>query len=121
MYSDIDDKDVYTLRTYPFQINLIAGPENQYAIRYFITISTKESYEKQNIDGSVTTVTEGSIVYSEYIDGPSNETIFKIDAGKAQLLNGVTYKINALVTMSSGLIATTSKDILRSLYWTVLT
>ncbi len=115
MYSDIDDENVFTLRKYPFQINLIAGPENQYAIRYFITISTKESYEKQNIDGSVTTVAEGSIVYSEYIDGPSNETIFEVDASKVQLLNGVTYQISALVTMSSGLIATTSKDILVSL------
>lgn len=99
---------------YPFYLYLFMENQaitNQVPIYYKIDISSTESYEQQNIDGSITYVAPGDIVYSEVIDNVVNATPSRrFDPGTMLFKNGVRYDISVVVVTNAGCSAVATQN-----------
>lgn len=103
--SDLNGDDVETLTSFPINISAIPGPDTQRAIGYHLAISSKEAYETVDALGNTKMVNEGEVVYSKYFD-ISSELSVELSAGDVDLENNVEYTITCVVSMNSGLTAT---------------
>lgn len=106
-----DDETVSDiLDRYPFNISINVGPENQNAIRAFVSIQALSAYEAFDDTGSPISISEGSIIYSKSQNAFSNSIDISIGPGDAALFNNQRYLLICSVAMDSGLIAEASQE-----------
>lgn len=91
-----------SLTQFPFKINCHAGPSTQTAIGYHLSIIANSSYETVDNIGNRKIVSANSAVYSRYFDVTGDLDI-TLSANDLDLENNVTYTVNCIVTMDSGL------------------
>ena len=97
------------LETFPFYISGLAGPNTQVPIGYQLTIVANQAYEGVDSIGNEKTVNKGDKVYSKYFD-ISEPLLVMLSAGELDLENNVSYTVNCLVSMNSGLTAESSVE-----------
>lgn len=102
---------------YPIYISLSVGPDGQKPINYTISIAALDSYTTIDAVGNEYVVNEGEVLYSENFDERGekeivdNGTVYhltkKIKANDIRFENNIRYRVDASVTMNSGLSANT--------------
>jgi hypothetical protein len=104
-YSEID-----TLNAYPFYIVGEMQTYKQKAINANVSIRANNAYETVDDVGTVKMVNVGDLVYSKYFDElyPTEETAFLLEMtpGVINLENNISYTVDCVVYMDSGLTAT---------------
>ena len=94
--------DISQVTSFPFYIEGHAGPSSQKPIGYFVSIVANGSYETVDDIGNVKMISKGDEVYSKFYD-INDELILEITAGSVDLENNVSYTVNCIATMDSGL------------------
>lgn len=92
------------LESFPLDITAIAAPATQAPIGYYLTITSNEIYETVDNTGSAKTVNKGEQVYGKYFDISSSLAV-QLSASDVDLENNISYTINCVVSMDSGLTA----------------
>lgn len=105
--TDLSGAALASLTSFPFSITGVAGPSTQTPIGYQITITAKSYYETLDVVGNPKIVNAGDAVYSKYFDISTN-LYTELSAGDIDLENNIEYEIVCMVSMNSGLTATTS-------------
>lgn len=100
---------INTIETFPFYIEGVAGPSSQTPIGYHVTIIANESYETIDEIGNVKMVTKGEEIYSKFYD-IDRVLLLEITPGSLDLENNISYTIECVVTMNTGLNASASMD-----------
>lgn len=111
---DSQDNVLDTLTSFPFYITGVAGPTTQKPIGYHVEIIASESYETTDALGNVKMVNKDEAVYSQYFD-TNTELRAKLTPGDIDLENNVRYRVMCVVSMDSGLTATSSVEF--DVYW----
>lgn len=102
-----------TLKSFPFYISGIAGPNTQIPTGYHVVIASNEVYETTDNMGNVKMVSAGGQVYSKYFD-TSSDLLIQLSAGNIDLENNISYTVKVTVSMDSGLIAEASSEFIVS-------
>lgn len=97
-----DAEPVDTVQSFPFYIRGLPGPNTQQPIGYHVSIVSNEMYETTDNIGNPKIVNVGEEVYSRYFD-TSYDLLVEMSAGNIDLENNVTYTVNVIVSMDSGL------------------
>ena len=105
--TDISEKTVETLTSFPFYVYALAGPNTQAPIGYHLTVVSNDIYETVDNVGNVSIVNAGEEVYSKHFD-ISDTLLVELSAGNINLENNITYTVTCVVSMNSGLTATSS-------------
>lgn len=106
------DEPITDIYEYPFYISLVARPNTQIPISYYIEVVSNSMYQTIDSVGITKTVNVGDVVYKRYID-PSVEawTIRAVmTPGNIDLQSGMSYTLRATVSMNSGLVAQAEQD-----------
>ena len=107
--TDANGNLLETLTSFPFYISGIAGPNTQNAIGYHLSIMANESYETTDQIGNVKMVNQGEAIYSKFFDTSEN-LVVEMSANNIDLENNISYKVNCVVSMNSGLTAENSSE-----------
>ena len=107
--TDANGNLLETLTSFPFYISGIAGPNTQNAIGYHLSIMANESYETIDQIGNVKMVNQGEAIYSKFFDTSEN-LVVEMSANNIDLENNISYKVNCVVSMNSGLTAENSSE-----------
>ena len=107
--TDANGNLLETLTSFPFYISGIAGPNTQNAIGYHLSIIANESYEAIDQIGNVKMVNQGEAIYSKFFDTSEN-LVVEMSANNIDLENNISYKVNCVVSMNSGLTAENSSE-----------
>lgn len=100
--TDVAGNLLESLTQFPFKVTCHAGPRTQTAIGYYISVISNSSYETIDVVGNRKIVSANSAVYSRYFDVTGDLDI-TLSANDLDLENNVTYTVNCIVTMDSGL------------------
>lgn len=103
--SDVAYNSDFTCTSFPLIVRAFAGPETQVPTSYYISIVSNEIYETVDNMGNNKTVGSGDIVYSKYFDNDTVIDEYEISAGDVNLDNSISYTIECVVSMNSGLSA----------------
>lgn len=112
--TDAAGDPITVLTSFPFFIKGSASPVTQTPIGYHVTIIANDSYECLDEIGNIKVVTKGQEVYSKFYD-VSQELLLYLTPDSVDLQNNVSYTINCVVTMNTGLNAEESIDF--EVYW----
>ena len=112
--TDAAGDPITVLTSFPFFIKGSASPVTQTPIGYHVTIVANNSYECLDEIGNIKVVTKGQEVYSKFYD-VSQELLLYLTPDSVDLQNNVSYTINCVVTMNTGLNAEESIDF--EVYW----
>lgn len=107
--TDVNGTLLETLTSFPFYISGITGPNTQNAIGYHLSIIANESYETIDQIGNVKMVNQGEAIYSKFFDTSEN-LVVEMSANNIDLENNISYKVNCVVSMNSGLTAENSSE-----------
>lgn len=107
--TDVSGNSIETLTSFPFYLNGLAGPNTQEPIGYHVTIVANEGYETVDRVGNVKMVNQGDAVYSQYFD-TKEVLLLELSASSLDLQNGVSYTIQVVVSMNSGLTGESSLE-----------
>ena len=99
---NINSELLETLTQFPFAIDAVSGPNTQTPIGYHVSITANSSYETVDQLGNKVIINKDGQVYSKYFDISENlfTTLYPNDL---DLENNITYTVNCIVTMNSGL------------------
>lgn len=109
--TDVNGDDLEVLTSYPFYIYGIPGPNTQAPIGYHLTITSNTTYESVDQIGNTTIISEGDEVYSKYFD-IDEALLIEFSASNVDLENNANYTITCVVSMNSGLTASSSVSFL---------
>lgn len=104
--------DVPVVDTFPINIGLNAQPASQTAIAFYVSIIASAQYDVSGEDGIEIHVSEGETIYQKFIDPSSNNVVLTLNPGDIYLVEDVVYMIRASVSMSNGLSAEATTQIL---------
>lgn len=104
-----DGTMIETLESLPFYISVVAGPVSQTPIGYHVSVVSNDFYETVDNVGNAQVVSVGQEVYSKHFD-TSEELMIEMSAGNISLANNISYTINCVVSMNSGLTAIATKE-----------
>lgn len=107
-----DDSGI--LKSFPYNITAKAGPSNQNALSYHISITAESSYETLDQNGETMTVNAGSEIWSKVISSKSNTLVYQLMPSDIVLANNQSYTVTVTVSMNSGLNAVDSRIFLVS-------
>lgn len=99
------------IEKFPFNVRAIASPITQKPLSYHLTVVANDSYETTDAIGNFKMVNKGDEVYSRYfdndlgVDNNPHRLIVELSAGNIDLHNNVSYTVNCVVAMDSGLTA----------------
>ena len=101
-HGDVAYKTDFVCSSFPLSVYAFAGPNTQTPTSYYVSIISNDIYETVDNVGNNKTIGVGDVVYSKYFDG---DTIIEYDisAGDVNLDKGVSYTIECVVSMDSGL------------------
>lgn len=105
-----DDQQIEILRSYPFYISALAGPNTQKPIGYHLSIKSNQIYDTIDSIGNQRTVNKDEEVYSKFFvtDKPDKPLLVELTPGNVNLVNGIEYTVTCIVSMNSGLTAESS-------------
>ena len=98
------------LRVLPIYVEAEAGPSNQSAISFYLTVIANESYETVDMTGQTVLVNAGDKIFTQYFDAESNILQTVLSASNINLDNNRSYNLECMVAMASGLTASSSQD-----------
>lgn len=98
---------IETITEFPAYVSALAGPNTQAPISYHLSIASKEIYETTDNVGNVKMVNSGEEVYSKHFD-INDPLMVELSANNIDLENNVEYTITCVVSMNSGLTASSS-------------
>lgn len=101
-----DDSGILT--QFPFTITAGAGPVNQKAITYHVSILSEDTYTTLNDIGEEITVISGQEIYTKTFTAQSNDFVYSLMPEDVILDNNQAYNIIVTVSMDSGLTAEAS-------------
>jgi len=107
--TDADGTELSTLTSFPIYISGLAGPSTQEPIGYHLTVVANEAYETVDQIGNTNQINAGEVIYSKHFD-TTDQLVVELSAGEIDLENNISYTINCVVSMNSGLTATDSSD-----------
>lgn len=112
---DITNKDGISteeVNSFPFHFSILAQPQTQKPISYYIEVVANEGYNTVDKVGNVQTINPGDKVYQKYYDPERNSWRFLVEMTPANidLEDGINYTVNVTVSMDSGLTATATQD-----------
>ena len=107
--TDVNEEPIETLKSFPFYIYGLPGPVNQAPVSYHVSIVANESYVTVDNVGNEKIVTKGDEVYSEFYD-TTQAILLELMPHSVDLENGISYTINCIVSMNSGLTAEATYD-----------
>ena len=108
--------DLDVLTSFPICITASADPKTQTPVGYHMIVAANESYETTDGVGNSKWVSKGETVWSKYFD-ISEDLSVDISASDIDLGNNISYTIECVVSMNSGLTAKATKDF--TVAWTV--
>lgn len=100
--TDHENETMYTLKSFPFYISALAGPNTQNPIGYHLSIIANSGYETIDNVGNAKVINAGDEVYSKHFDITSG-LLVELSASNISLENNVEYTVICSVTMNSGL------------------
>lgn len=109
--TDQNGTAIDTVTEYPIRIKGTPGPESQKAVSMYLEVIANESYTTIDNIGNEQLVKKGEKIYSTVVDRPSTEygCIFWLYPSSINLDNNISYTVNCLVSMDTGLTAEASK------------
>ena len=107
--TDASSNSIQTLTSFPMFVSALAGPNTQAPISYHLTVTSNEMYETVDSVGNQKTIGSGDIVYSKHFDitEPLKVTL---SAGDIDLENNISYLVECVVSMNSGLKTSSSLE-----------
>lgn len=101
------NESIVDIFEFPFYISLLATPQTQTPISYYIEIVSNNSYETVDDVGNVKSVNVGDVIYSKFVDPDINawSLLAYMTPGDVDLQSGFSYTARAVVSMNSGLLA----------------
>ena len=109
-----DGEEINSVKSFPFYISGLAGPNTQQPIGYHVDIVSNEQYETIDQIGNKKIINVGDSVYSKYFD-TKEALLIELSAHNIDLENNITYTIKCTVSMNSGLSALAALDF--TVYW----
>ena len=103
--SDPAGEEVEELTSFPIHVSAEAGPNTQSPIGYHLVVYANEAYETVDHIGNVKMVSKGDAVCSKYYDVSENLSVDLL-ASDVDLENNISYTVECVVSMNSGLTAT---------------
>lgn len=94
-----------TLTSYPLNIKCTATPVTQEPIGYHVSIYPNTTYETVDFVGNRVTINEHQEIFSKYYDINTDLNI-SLSAGDIDLANNISYTVECIVSMNSGLTGT---------------
>lgn len=113
--TDSTGAEVETLTGFPLNVNAFAGPNTQAPTGYHITVKSNMQYETIDQVGRRQIIYDGDTIFSQNID-TTDPLEYSLTAGNIDLQSGVSYTIEVLVSMNSGL--TTTATAVFDVSWT---
>lgn len=112
---DITNKDgvsIDEVNNFPFHLSILAKPETQKPISYYIEVIANDGYNTVDNVGNVRTINPGDKIYQKYYDPDRNSWRFLVEMSPANidLESDINYTVNVTVSMDSGLNATASQN-----------
>lgn len=107
--TDIENNQITIIESFPFIISGVTGPKTQAPTGYHVLITSNEIYETVDNVGNKIIVNKGDEVYSKYFDIAENLSV-TLSASDLDLENDVTYNINCIASMNSGLTVESSLE-----------
>lgn len=107
IYYCITDEPV--VKSFPIKISALAHPNTQAPIGYHVTITSNDIYESVDSVGNTKMVNDGEQVYSKFFDINTPLTT-ELLPGDVNLENNVDYTLTVIVSLDSGLTATSTED-----------
>lgn len=101
---------ISSLSSFPIVLSALAGPNTQAPTGYHLSITSTETYETIDSVGNPKVINAGDAVYSKYFDIKTALDV-TLSAGDIDLENNITYTVTCIVSMNSGLTATSSRNI----------
>lgn len=101
------DEHIHTVESFPFYISALPDATGQHPVGYHISVVTNEPYETTDSLGNLKMVTAGTQVYSQYFD-VTRALLTEFSAKNIDLENNMTYTLNCVVSMNTGLKAEAS-------------
>ena len=98
-----------TVESFPFYIEGAAGPNTQTPVGYHVAIVANDGYETVDDIGNTKLIKQGEVVYSKYYS-TSEDLTLEMLPGSVDLENNIRYTVTGVVSMDSGLTATSSSD-----------
>ena len=99
------NNDNNVLTSFPFNVNISAGPNSQTALSYHISIKAEDTYVTQDQIGNEITVNAGTEVFSKVFNTTSNNFEYDIMPYDVTFENNQFYDVEVTVVMNSGLTA----------------
>ena len=106
-----------TLKSFPFYVYGLTGPNTQRPIGYYLTITSNEVYETVDNVGNKKMVNVGEAVYSNYFD-ITTVLLVECSANNMNLENNISYTVTCTASMNSGLTVEESTEF--TVEWTEL-
>lgn len=103
--SDVYNNDLTVLTSFPFHISGIAGPNTQVPTGYHVTIKAMSSYETIDNIGNQRIVSANQEVFSKFYDTKTSLDI-TLSANDIDLMNNISYQVEVVVSMNTGLTCT---------------
>ena len=102
LLKDSNGNPINTLKSFPLNIQGVAGPENQTPLSFHIDIIALNGYETVDEVGNFKMVLSGDSVFSKFYDIDHNLDI-SIYPNELDLQANITYEVRCEVTMNTGL------------------
>lgn len=96
-----------TLEHFPINVSAMGGPTTQKPVSYHISIISNEFYQSIDDIGSNVNINAGAEVYSKHFD-EDDALLVDISAEHVILENNISYTLTCVVSMDSGLTASSS-------------
>lgn len=106
---DSNGNSIEELNSFPFYVHALASPSTQLPIGYHLSIISNEVYDTVDNLGNEKTVNKDEIVYSKYFD-ITDSLMVELSANNVDLENNISYTVNCVVSMDSGLTAESSLE-----------
>lgn len=97
--------------SYPITIEADANPDSQYAVAFFVSVKSLDTYDTIDDMGNSRIVNAGEVIYEKTIANPDSNTIsLTLTPGDIDLETDVYYEATVTAAMSSGLTAEDSVE-----------
>lgn len=107
---DVNGDDVETLISFPFTVICTVDAGTQKPIGYHVSIIAETGYDVTDQIGNTYKITDGSAVYSKYIN-TSGDLNLTVGPSDVDLKNNIDYTLKVVVSMDSGLTGEASIDL----------
>ena len=108
--TDAGGNSLDTIKTFPFYVNALTGPNTQTPLSFDVRVISNYTYETVDEYGDVKIVVEGEEIFKKHYN--SQTLLLEISANNIDLQNNIEYTLEVSVAMDSGLSATNTVNFL---------